>query len=177
LEIIVEAERAILAGGCFWGLENLLRQCSGVVSTRVGYTGGDVSHPTLYEHGSHVEAVEVTFDTARVTYRYILEFFFQIHDPTTRDRQGEHHLGCNYQSAVFYRGDRQRRIAEQTIADVDASAFWPAKIATGVYPVAEFFEAEEKFRVFIDRFPDGYTNHFVRPGWKLSHRARLTGIR
>jgi peptide-methionine (S)-S-oxide reductase len=172
----VEYGRAMLAGGCFWGLENVLRRCAGVVSTRVGYTGGDVVAPTLRKHGTHVEAVELVFDPNRVTYRYILEFFFQVHDPTTQDRQGGHHFGCNYRSVIFYTDDRQRLIAEQTIADIDASKFWPANVVTEVRPAGELFEAEPAVRVLLHDFPEDYTNHFIRPGWRLSHRARLTGI-
>ena len=163
-------ERAVLAGGCFWGVQDLFRRYDGVFSTRVGYTGGSVSHATYGNHGSHAEAVEVIFDPARISYRQILEFFFQIHDPSTRDRQGND-VGTSYRSAIFYTSDEQRWIAEGTIADVDASGLWPGKVATEVVPASDFWEAEPEHQDYLKRYPSGYTCHFVRPNWKLPSRA------
>ena len=154
-------ERAVLAGGCFWGVQDLIRRYDGVLSTRVGYTGGSVSHATYRNHGSHAESVEVIFDPARVSYRQILEFFFQIHDPTTRNRQGND-VGTSYRSAIFYTSDEQKRIAEGTIADVDASGLWPGKVVTEVVPAGDFWEAEPEHQDYLQRYPDGYTCHFVR---------------
>ena len=162
-------ERAVLAGGCFWGMQDLFRRYDGVVSTRVGYTGGDVSHATYRNHGSHAEALEVIFDPARVSYRQIIEFFFQIHDPSTLNRQGND-VGTSYRSAIFYTSDEQRRIAEDTIADVDASGLWPGKVVTEVIPASEFWEAEPEHQDYLERYPSGYTCHFVRSNWKLPIR-------
>jgi peptide-methionine (S)-S-oxide reductase len=162
-------ERAVLAGGCFWGVQDLFRRYDGVLSTRVGYTGGDVPNATYRNHGSHAEAVEVIFDPARISYRQILEFFFQIHDPSTRDRQGND-FGASYRSAIFYTSDEQRRIAEDTIADVDASGLWPGKVVTEVVPATEFWEAEPEHQDYLERYPGGYTCHFVRPDWRLPVR-------
>ena len=162
-------ERAVLAGGCFWGVQDLFRRYDGVVSTRVGYTGGDVPNATYRNHGSHAEAVEVIFDPARISYRQILEFFFQIHDPSTRDRQGND-FGASYRSAIFYTSDEQRRIAEDTIADVNASGIWPGKVVTEVVPATEFWEAEPEHQDYLERYPGGYTCHFVRPDWRLPVR-------
>ena len=159
-------ERAVLAGGCFWGVQELLRRYDGVLSTRVGYTGGNVPHATYRNHGSHAEAVEVIFDPARISYRQILEFFFQIHDPSTRNRQGND-VGTSYRSAIFYTSDEQRRIAEDTIADVDASDLWPGKVATEVVPASDFWEAEPEHQDYLQRYPGGYTCHFIRPNWRL----------
>jgi peptide-methionine (S)-S-oxide reductase len=163
-------ERAVLAGGCFWGVQDLIRRYDGVLSTRVGYTGGDVPHATYSNHGSHAEAVEVIFDPARVSYRQILEFFFQIHDPSTRNRQGAD-VGTSYRSAIFYTSDEQRRIAEDTIADVDASGLWPGKVVTEVVPASDFWEAEPEHQDYLERYPGGYTCHFVRPNWRLPIRT------
>jgi peptide-methionine (S)-S-oxide reductase len=163
-------ERAVLAGGCFWGVQDLFRRYDGVLSTRVGYTGGDVPNATYRYHGSHAEAVEIVFDPARISYRQILEFFFQIHDPTTRNRQGND-VGTSYRSAIFYTSDEQRRIAEDTIADVDASGLWPGKVVTEVVPASEFWEAEPEHQDYLERYPGGYTCHFVRPNWRLPIRA------
>jgi peptide-methionine (S)-S-oxide reductase len=163
-------ERAVLAGGCFWGMQDLFRRQRGVLSTRAGYTGGDVSHATYRNHGSHAEAIEIIFDRARVSYRQILEFFFQIHDPSTRNRQGND-IGTSYRSAIFYTSDEQRRIAEETIADVDASGVWPGKVVTEVVPASAFWEAEAEHQDYLERYPDGYTCHFVRPEWKLPVRT------
>jgi peptide-methionine (S)-S-oxide reductase len=162
-------ERAVLAGGCFWGAQDLLRRYDGVLSTRVGYSGGNTPNATYRNHGSHAEAVEIDFDPARISYRKLLEFFFQIHDPTTRNRQGND-VGASYRSAIFYTSDEQRRIAEDTIADVDASGLWPGKVVTEVVPAGDFWEAEPEHQDYLLRNPDGYSCHFVRPGWVLPVR-------
>jgi peptide-methionine (S)-S-oxide reductase len=163
-------ERAILAGGCFWGVQDLIRRQEGVLSTRVGYTGGANSHATYRNHPGHAEAAEIIFDPDRVSYRQLLEFFFQIHDPTTRNRQGND-VGSSYRSAIFYTSDEQKRTAEDTIADVDASGLWPAKAVTEVVPAAEFWEAEPEHQDYLLRDPGGYTCHFVRPNWRLPVRT------
>ncbi|MGH9631973.1 MAG: peptide-methionine (S)-S-oxide reductase MsrA [Bryobacteraceae bacterium] len=163
-------ERAVLAGGCFWGMQDLFRRYDGVLSTRVGYTGGDVPNATYRNHGSHAEAIEVIFDPARISYRQILEFFFQIHEPSTRDRQGND-VGTSYRSAIFYTSDEQRRIAEDTIADVDASGLWPGKVVTEVVSASDFWEAEPEHQDYLERYPGGYTCHFVRPNWRLPVRT------
>jgi peptide-methionine (S)-S-oxide reductase len=162
-------ERAVLAGGCFWGMQDLFRRRDGVLSTRVGYTGGNVPNATYRNHGSHAEAVEVVFDPERFSYREILEFFFQIHDPSTRNRQGND-VGTSYRSAIFYTTDEQRRIAEETIADVNASGLWPGKAVTEVVPASDFWEAEPEHQDYLERYPDGYTCHYVRPNWRLPIR-------
>jgi peptide-methionine (S)-S-oxide reductase len=162
-------ETAILAGGCFWGVEELLRKRDGVISTRVGYTGGQNDNPTYPNHPGHAEAVEIVFDPERISYRDILEFFFQIHDPTTKDRQGND-IGSSYRSEIFYTSDEQRRVAEDTIADVDASGLWPGKVVTEVSEAETFWEAEPEHQDYLQRYPDGYTCHFPRPDWKLPHR-------
>jgi peptide-methionine (S)-S-oxide reductase len=163
-------ERAILAAGCFWGAQDLIRHCDGVLSTRVGYTGGFVRHATYRNHGGHAEAVEVIFDPARLNYRQLLEFFFQIHDPSTRDAQGND-TGSSYRSSIFYTTDVQKRIAEATIADVDASGLWPGKAVTEVVAASDFWEAEPEHQDYLLRNPGGYTCHFVRPHWKLTRRT------
>jgi len=165
-----KTETALLAGGCFWGMQDLLRRYPGVLSTRVGYTGGDVPNATYRNHGTHAEGLEVVFDPALISYRDILEFFFQIHDPSTRNRQGND-VGMSYRSAIFYRDDAQKRIAEETIADVDASGLWPGKVVTEVVPAGPFWEAEPEHQDYLERYPNGYTCHFPRPGWKLPHRS------
>jgi peptide-methionine (S)-S-oxide reductase len=162
-------DRAVLAGGCFWGMQDLLRRRPGVISTRVGYTGGDVPNATYRNHGTHAESIEVIFDPEKISFRDILEFFFQIHDPTTRDRQGND-VGSSYRSAIFYTSDEQRRIAVDTIADVDASGIWPGKVVTEVVPVGDFWEAEPEHQNYLERYPDGYTCHFIRDSWKLPVR-------
>jgi len=162
-------EQAILAGGCFWGMQDLIRRLPGVVSTRVGYSGGDVQNATYRNHGSHAEAIEIVFDTSKTDFRNMLEFFFQIHDPTTKDRQGNDH-GTSYRSAIFYTSDEQRQVAEETIKDVDASGLWPGKVVTELAPASDFWEAEPEHQDYLERFPNGYTCHFVRPGWKLPRR-------
>ncbi len=162
-------ERAVLAGGCFWGMQDLLRHRDGVISTRVGYSGGDVPNATYRNHGTHAEAVEVIFDPARISYRDILEFFFQIHDPTTRNRQGND-IGMSYRSAIYFASDEQKRVAEETIRDVEASGLWPGRVVTEVRPVGPFWEAEPEHQDYLVRYPNGYTCHFPRPNWKLPRR-------
>jgi peptide-methionine (S)-S-oxide reductase len=166
-------ERALLAGGCFWGMQDLFRRQSGVISTRVGYTGGDVPNATYRNHGTHAEAIEIIFDPTVTTFRNILEFFFQIHDPTTRNRQGND-IGASYRSAIFYTSDEQKRVAEDTIADVNAAGLWPGKVATEVAAAGEFWEAEPEHQDYLQRNPGGYTCHFVRGNWKLPIRRDTT---
>ncbi|MGO4381237.1 peptide-methionine (S)-S-oxide reductase MsrA [Pseudoduganella sp. RAF53_2] len=163
-------ETAILAGGCFWGVQQLLRRQPGVISTRVGYTGGDVPNATYRNHGTHAEGIEVIFDPDKISYRQILEFFFQIHDPSTANRQGND-IGTSYRSAIFYGSDEQKRVAEDTIADVNASGLWPGKVVTEVAPAGPFWEAEPEHQDYLERIPNGYTCHWVRPDWKLPKRA------
>ena len=167
-------ERAVLAGGCFWGMQDLIRKQPGVISTRVGYTGGNVKNATYRNHEGHAEAIEIIFNPAKTSFRTMLEFFFQIHDPTTRNRQGND-LGTSYRSAIFYTSDEQKRIAEDTIADVEASGLWPGKVVTEVAPAGEFWEAEPEHQDYLERYPDGYTCHFIRPDWKLPPRAAAVG--
>ena len=166
----VSTERAVLAGGCFWGMQDLLRRYPGVISTRVGYTGGEVPNATYRNHGNHAEAIEITFDPQTISYRKLLEFFFQIHDPSTLNRQGNDR-GGSYRSAIFYTSDAQKRIAEDTIADVDASGLWPGKVVTEVAPAGPFWEAEPEHQDYLEKYPDGYTCHFIRPEWTLPHRV------
>jgi len=167
-------ERAVLAGGCFWGVQDLLRKMPGVIKTRVGYSGGDVPNATYRNHGTHAEAVEIEFDPAKISYRDLLEFFFQIHDPSTKNRQGND-VGLSYRSAIYYTNDEQKRVAEDTIADVDASGIWPGKVTTTVDPVGPFWEAEPEHQDYLERIPDGYTCHWVRPNWKLPRRQAAAG--
>jgi len=164
-----QTETAILAGGCFWGMEDLLRRIPGVLSTRVGYSGGDVPNATYRNHGTHAEALELVFDPEQISYRQILEFFFQIHDPTTANRQGNDR-GTSYRSGIYYLSDAQKRMAEQTIADVDASGLWPGKAVTEVVAAGPFWEAEPEHQDYLERNPNGYTCHFIRPDWKLPVR-------
>ncbi|PHQ85355.1 MAG: peptide-methionine (S)-S-oxide reductase [Thalassobium sp.] len=163
------SERAVLAGGCFWGMQDLIRKMPGVISTRVGYTGGDVANATYRNHGTHAEGIEVIFDPDVMTYRRLLEFFFQIHDPTTPNRQGNDR-GMSYRSAIYYVDDAQRDVALDTIADVDASGLWPGKVVTEVEPARDFWEAEPEHQDYLERLPNGYTCHFVRPDWVLPRR-------
>ena len=167
----MKTERAVLAGGCFWGMQQLIRRLNGVISTRVGHTGGDVPNATYRNHGTHAEAIELIFDPAKITFRELLEFFFQIHDPTTRNRQGND-AGASYRSAIFYTSNEQRQVAEETIADVDASGLWPGRVVTAVEPAGEFWVAEPEHQDYLERIPDGYTCHFVRPGWRLPSRSK-----
>jgi len=162
-------ERAVLAGGCFWGMQNLIRKLPGVIATRVGYTGGDVINATYRNHGNHAEGIEILFDPAVIAYRKILEFFFQIHDPTTVDRQGNDR-GASYRSAIYYENEEQKNTALETIADVDASGLWPGKVVTGVEPVGQFWEAEPEHQDYLERYPSGYTCHYPRPDWVLPKR-------
>ncbi|MEV8036219.1 peptide-methionine (S)-S-oxide reductase MsrA [Streptomyces sp. NPDC086182] len=164
-------EKALLAGGCFWGVQDLIRTFPGVLDTRVGYSGGDVASATYRNHGTHAEAIEITFDPTKTDYRTILEYFFQIHDPSTKNRQGND-IGLSYRSAIFYVDDEQKRVAEETIADVDASGLWPGKVVTEVAPAGPFWEAEPEHQDYLQRYPDGYTCHFVRPNWRLPRRAQ-----
>jgi peptide-methionine (S)-S-oxide reductase len=166
----MSTERAVLAGGCFWGVQDLVRKQPGVISTRVGYSGGDVPNATYRNHGTHAEAIEIIFDPAVTSFRRLLEFFFQIHDPTTVNRQGND-VGLSYRSAIFYTSPEQKAVAEDTIADVEASGLWPGKVVTEVAPVGDFWEAEPEHQDYLERIPNGYTCHFVRPGWVLPHRA------
>jgi peptide-methionine (S)-S-oxide reductase len=163
-------EKAILAGGCFWGMQDLFRRHPGVVSTRVGYSGGEVPNATYRNHEGHAEAIEVVFDPEQTSYRELLEFFFRLHDPTTVNRQGND-IGTSYRSAIFYLDDDQRRIAEETIADVDASGRWPGKVVTEVSEAGPFWEAEPEHQDYLEKYPNGYTCHFVRPEWVLPQRA------
>jgi peptide-methionine (S)-S-oxide reductase len=164
-----EQERAVLAGGCFWGMQDLLRRRPGVISTRVGYTGGNVANATYRNHEGHAEAIEIIFDPQKLSYRKLLEFFFQIHDPTTKNRQGND-TGTSYRSAIFYTTEEQKRIAQETITDVDASGLWPGKVVTEIRPAAEFWEAEPEHQDYLERIPNGYTCHYVRPDWSLPDR-------
>ncbi|MFT4151565.1 MAG: peptide-methionine (S)-S-oxide reductase MsrA [Paracoccaceae bacterium] len=163
-------EKAILAGGCFWGMQDLIRKLPGVVKTRVGYTGGDVADATYRNHGTHAEGIEILFDPARISYRQILEFFFQIHDPSTPNRQGND-IGPSYRSGIYYLTEDQHRIALDTIADVDASGLWPGKVVTEVRPAGDFWQAEPEHQDYLERRPDGYTCHFPRKGWVLPRRT------
>jgi peptide-methionine (S)-S-oxide reductase len=164
-------ERAVLAGGCFWGMQDLIRRQDGVIATRVGYTGGDVPNATYRNHGTHAEAIEITFDPTKISFRTLLEFFFQIHDPSTKNRQGND-VGLSYRSAIFTTSEEQKRVAAETIADVNASGLWPGKVATEVVPESAFWEAEPEHQDYLEHYPNGYTCHFVRPNWKLPVRAK-----
>ena len=163
-------ETAILAGGCFWGVQDLVRRQPGVISTRVGYSGGEVPNATYRNHGNHAEAIEIIFDPEKISFRQLLEFFFQIHDPTTKNRQGND-IGLSYRSAIFYTNEEQKRVALDTIADVEASGLWPGKVVTEVAPVGDFWEAEPEHQDYLQKHPHGYTCHFPRPEWKLPTRA------
>ena len=162
-------EGAVLAGGCFWGMQDLIRKLPGVEATRVGYTGGDVPNATYRNHGSHAEGLEILFDTDQISYRRILEFFFQVHDPSTSNRQSNDR-GPSYRSAIYYTSAEQKGVAEDTIADVDASGLWPAKVVTEVEPVGDFWEAEPEHQDYLEKYPNGYTCHFPRPNWVLPRR-------
>ena len=162
-------ERAVLAGGCFWGMQDLIRRMPGVIATRVGYSGGDVPNATYRNHGTHAEAIEIMFDPDLISYRRLLEFFFQIHDPSTPNRQGND-IGPGYRSAIYYADEAQKQVAVDTIADVDASGIWPGRVVTEVEPVGDFWEAEPEHQDYLERFPNGYTCHFPRPDWVLPKR-------
>ncbi len=167
-------ERAVLAGGCFWGMQDLIRKQPGVLDTRVGYTGGTTDAPTYNDvktgRTGHAESIEITFDPGVTSYREILELFFQIHDPTTKDRQGND-IGSQYRSAIFFESDAQRAVAEDTIKDVEASGLWPGRVVTEVTPVGAFFQAEDFHQDYLEKHPNGYTCHFPRQGWKLPKRS------
>ncbi len=162
-------QRAVLAGGCFWGMQDLIRKLPGVRSTRVGYTGGDVPNATYRNHGTHAEAIEIEFDDEQISYRDLLAFFFQIHDPTTLDRQGNDR-GSSYRSEIFYTSEEQKQVALETIKDVDASGLWPGKVVTKVSPASDFWEAEPEHQDYLERYPQGYTCHYPRPDWVLPRR-------
>lgn len=170
---MASTERAVLAGGCFWGAQDLIRRQPGVISSRVGYSGGDVANATYRNHGTHAEAVEIIFDPEKTSFRKILEFFFQIHDPTTKNRQGND-VGLSYRSAIFYTSEAQKRVAEDTIADVNASGLWPGKVVTEVAPDGPFWEAEPEHQDYLIKHPGGYTCHWVRPNWTLPQRDAST---
>ena len=159
-------ERAVLAGGCFWGMQDLLRKLPGVISSRVGYTGGDIPNATYPNHGTHAEGIEIIFNPEQITYRQLLEFFFQIHDPTTPNQQGNDR-GMSYRSAIYYTSDEQAEIAKQTIEDINQSGLWPGKVVTEVEPVGDFWEAEPEHQDYLQHYPTGYTCHYIRPNWKL----------
>jgi peptide-methionine (S)-S-oxide reductase len=169
-ELVMTEARAILAGGCFWGMQDLIRNMPGVTRTRVGYTGGDVAHATYRNHGTHAEGIEIFFDPAVMSYRRLLEFFFQIHDPTTKNRQGND-VGMAYRSAIYYLNEEQKHVALDTIADVNASGLWPGKVVTEVEPAKDFWDAEPEHQDYLQRIPHGYTCHFARQGWVLPKRA------
>ena len=162
-------EKAILAGGCFWGMQDLIRRQPGILATRVGYTGGDVPNATYRNHGSHAEGIEISFDPAITSYRRILEYFFQIHDPTTPNRQGNDR-GPSYRSAIYYLNEEQHRVALDTIADVNASGLWPGRVVTEVDPAGDFWQAEPEHQDYLERIPNGYTCHFPRANWVLPKR-------
>jgi peptide-methionine (S)-S-oxide reductase len=169
---MAKTETAILAGGCFWGMQDLIRKLPGVTATRVGYSGGDVPNATYRNHGSHAEAIEVVFDPAKLSYRELLEFFFQIHDPTTKNSQGND-IGASYRSGIYYLSDEQRRVAEETIADVNASGLWPRPVVTEVRPAGPFWEAEPEHQDYLLDNPGGYTCHYPRSHWKLPRRSSV----
>lgn len=168
----VNIERAVFAGGCFWGMQDLIRRYDGVFSTRVGYTGGDVSNATYRHHGTHAEAIEINYDPNRINYRQLLEIFFQIHDPTTQNRQGND-TGSSYRSAIFYVTDEQKHAAQEMILDIEATGLWPGKVVTEVTPASQFWEAEPEHQDYLERIPNGYTCHFLRPEWKVLSRNHL----
>jgi peptide-methionine (S)-S-oxide reductase len=168
-----QPESAVLAGGCFWGMQDLLRKKDGVLSTRVGYTGGENEHPTYRNHPGHAEAVEIVYDPLQITYRELLELFFQVHDPTTPNRQGND-VGASYRSAIFYRNEQQRDIANATIKDIETSGLWPGKVVTEVTPAGTFWEAEPEHQDYLIKHPNGYTCHYVRPQWQLPHEERAS---
>ena len=170
IDVMASTERAVLAGGCFWGVQDLLRRYPGVISTRVGYSGGEVANATYRNHGNHAEAVEIIFDPKLISFRKLLEFFFQIHDPSTLNRQGNDR-GASYRSAIFYTSDEQKQVAEDTIADIDASKIWPGKVVTEVTPAGPFWEAEPEHQDYLEKIPNGYTCHFPRRDWVLPKRG------
>jgi peptide-methionine (S)-S-oxide reductase len=169
METDMKKERAVLAGGCFWGMQDLIRKLPGVLSTRVGYTGGDVKNATYRNHGTHAEGIEIYFDPVRINFRRILEYFFQIHDPTTPKRQGND-IGMSYRSAIYYTTEAQRLEALKTIEDVNASGLWPGRVVTEVEAAKDFWEAEPEHQDYLEKYPNGYTCHFPRPNWVLPHQ-------
>ncbi|HTC21910.1 MAG TPA: peptide-methionine (S)-S-oxide reductase MsrA [bacterium] len=168
----MNTEKAILAGGCFWGVEELIRELPGVISTTVGYTGGDVKNATYRNHGTHAEAIEIIFDPEKLSYRKLLEFFFQIHDPTTRNRQGND-VGTSYRSAIFYTNEAQKETAQALIKELTAAHIWSHPIVTEVAPASDFWVAEEYHQDYLQKYPEGYTCHYIRPNWKLP--SEITG--
>ncbi|SFR79333.1 peptide-methionine (S)-S-oxide reductase [Agromyces sp. CF514] len=170
---MTNTETAILAGGCFWGMQDLIRKRPGIESTRVGYTGGTNAEPTYRNHPGHAEAIEIVYDPTVTSYRELLEFFFQVHDPSTLNRQGND-IGTSYRSAIFPQSLEQQEVALDTIADVDASGLWPAKVVTTIEEAAPFWEAEPEHQDYLEKYPNGYTCHYVRPGWKLPKRDAET---
>jgi peptide-methionine (S)-S-oxide reductase len=168
-----QAETAVLAGGCFWGMQDLLRKKDGVLSTRVGYAGGENEHPTYRNHPGHAEALEIVYDPLQISYRDLLEVFFQVHDPTTLNKQGND-VGTSYRSAIFYQNEHQRDIANATIKDVETSGLWPGKVVTEVTPATTFWEAEPEHQDYLIKHPNGYTCHFVRPHWRLPHEEHAS---
>ena len=169
-------ERAVLAGGCFWGMQDLIRKLPGVLETRVGYTGGDVKNATYRNHGTHAEGIEIWFDNEVMSYRQLLEFFFQIHDPTTLNRQGNDR-GMSYRSGIYYVNEEQHQEALRTIEDVNNSGLWPGKVVTEVKPVGDFWEAEPEHQDYLERYPYGYTCHFPRPNWVLPNSTLVEKTR
>ena len=159
-------EKAILAGGCFWGVEELIRELPGVTSTRVGYSGGDVKNATYRAHGTHAEAIAITFDSEKLSYRKLLEFFFQIHNPTTKNRQGND-VGMSYRSAIFYLSEEQKNTAQDLISEMNNSGLWPGPVVTEVAPAGDFWDAEEEHQAYLQKHPNGYTCHYIRPEWQL----------
>lgn len=166
------SKKAILAGGCFWGMEELIRELPGVISTVVGYTGGDVPNATYRNHGTHAEGIAITFDPDKLSYRQLLQFFFQIHNPTTRNRQGND-IGLSYRSAIFYLDEEQKQTAEALIAEMNASGIWPGPIVTEVAPAADFWDAEEEHQAYLQKHPNGYTCHYIRPNWQLPQMNKV----
>ena len=167
---MTDRDIAILAGGCFWGMEDLFRKLPGVLDTHVGYTGGDLDSPEYKQvktgGSGHAESIRIAFDPSKTSYRKLLEFFFQIHDPTTSDRQGND-VGTQYRSAIFYLNEAQKTEANSVIAEIDASGRWPGKVVTDVVPAGKWWDAEEYHQDYLEKYPEGYTCHFVRPDWKL----------
>ena len=165
-------EKAILAGGCFWGMEELIRDLPGVTSTIVGYTGGDVQNATYHNHGTHAEAIAITFDPLQLSYCKLLEFFFQIHNPTTRNRQGND-IGTSYRSAIFYLSEEQKNTAQELINEINASGKWPGAVVTEVVPASDFWDAEEEHQDYLRKHPYGYTCHYIRPEWQLAEGSKV----
>src|SRR5829696_7040448 len=166
----MRSEKAILAGGCFWGMEELIRELPGVTSTVVGYTGGDVKNATYQNHGTHAEAIAITFNPDKISYRKLLEFFFQIHNPTTKNRQGND-IGMSYRSAIFYLTEEQKATAQELISEINASGKWPGAVVTEVVPAGDFWEAEPEHQDYLEKHPYGYTCHFIRPEWQLAEKS------